>query len=78
MTEENDVTEDVAKLVTTKPEAEIAADILQRANEGLAPILAIFDEAARHGFFLRWDAIQPTAPHFRHGVLGLRIEKHYR
>jgi hypothetical protein len=65
-------------LVTTRPEADVAADLKRRADEALAPLAALLDEAAANGLLIRWDAIAPSAPYFRHAVIGLRIEKHYK
>lgn len=64
-------------LVTTKPESEIAADIKRRLEEAMAPVCALMDEAAGHGLLIRWDAIAPKPPTFKHAIHGPRIEKHY-
>lgn len=67
----------VARLVPTKSEAEIAADLKRRVDAAMEPVMALFDEAAQHGLLIQWDTIAPAAPYFRHGVRGLRVAKHY-
>ena len=65
------------KLVTTRPEAEVAADLKRRLEEAMVAVTKLFDEATQHGLVIQWDAIQPAPPFFRHEVRGLRIVKHY-
>jgi hypothetical protein len=64
-------------LVTTKPEADIAADLKAKLEAALAPVCDLFDEATRHGLMVQWDAIAPGPPFLRHAVRGLRLVKHY-
>jgi hypothetical protein len=42
-------TEQVVQLVTTRSDAEIAADLRKRLLQEVRPVLAIFDEAASYG-----------------------------
>lgn len=67
----------VAQLVTTKPEAEIAADLKRRIEEALKPVCELCDEAAHHGLMVQWDALAAGPPTMRHAVRGLRLVKHY-
>lgn len=65
------------KLVTTKPEAEIAADLKAEMMEAMKPALEIMDRAAREGLIIQWDALGRTPPFFNHQIQGLRVVKHY-
>jgi hypothetical protein len=67
----------VVQLVTTKSDAEIAAELKARLQEAFKPVLAIFDEAATHGLAIRWDAIKPVSPRYKHEVTGLNIIKYF-
>ena len=67
----------VAKLVTTKPEAEIAADIKRRLEEAFLPVLELIDEANRAGLWVRFDAIGAQPPTMKNKIVGLRLERHY-
>lgn len=67
----------IVNLVTTKSDAEIAADIKARIIEAAAPLCAIFDEAAAQGLGVQWDSILPAAPYFKHAINGLKIVRHY-
>lgn len=69
--------ETVARLVPTKCEADIAADLKRRIDEAFGPVLALMDEAATHGFFVRWDGIVPKPPFLKHGLVNLRLERHF-
>ena len=73
MSQENEV----AKLVPTKPEAEIAAELKARVTALEAQLCEIFDDAAKAGLSIQWDAIAPGPPFFRHGIRGLRVVKTY-
>lgn len=73
----DDSADNVAKLVTTRPDAEIAADIKARVTAAMDPVLAIFDEAARAGLMIQWDNLAPSPPFYRHRIGGLRIVKHF-
>lgn len=68
---------DIAQLITTRPEADIAADLKKRIEAALEPLAVLFDEAAQHGLLVQWDGILPGPPYFRHAVRGLRLVKHY-
>lgn len=68
---------EVVLLMTTKPEAEYAAEMKKRLTEALAAVMPLFDEAAANGLSIQWDSIAPQAPRFRHGVNGLRLVKVY-
>ena len=69
-------TEPVVQLVTTRSDAEIAADIKQRLLAAMRPVLAIFDEAASHGLTIQWDGISPLQPRYKHELTGLRLVKY--
>lgn len=70
--------EPVAKLVTTRPEADVAADLKRRLEDALDPVSALIDEAAKAGFLAQWDGfIAGPPPHFRHRPNNLRIVKVY-
>jgi hypothetical protein len=66
----------VVQLVTTRSDAEIAADLKRRLLEAFKPVLEIFDEAATSGLAIQWDNIKPIAPRYKHEVNGLRIIKY--
>lgn len=61
----------------TKPEAEIAADLLKRGREALKPLCALMDEAAAHGLIIGWEAITAGPPFLRHEPRGLKVIKQY-
>lgn len=42
------------KLIPSKPESEIAADLIRRARQALVPCLAIMEEAIREGLMIHW------------------------
>ena len=65
----------VVQLVTTRSDAEIAADLKQRLLEAFKPVLEIFDEASSSGLAIQWDNIKPVSPRYKHEVNGLRIVK---
>lgn len=67
----------VAKLVPTKSDADIAADLKAQITAAMVPVLAIFDEAAKHGLLIQWDQINPGPPYFRHDIRGLRVVKQF-
>ncbi len=66
----------VVQLVTTRSDAEIAADIKRRLLVAFKPALEIFDEAAASGLAIQWDNIKPVSPRYKHEVNGLRIVKY--
>lgn len=68
---------DIVALVTTKGEAEIAAELKERIKEALVPVLKIMDEAAAHGLLVQWDGLSPAPPFMKHTVVGLRLVKYY-
>jgi hypothetical protein len=67
----------VTKLVTTRPEAEIAADLKQRLEKAIEPVAALIDEAAAQGLLVQWDGFAAGPPFFKHRPLNLRLVKHY-
>ena len=67
----------IAQLVTTKPEAEIAADLKARIVEALGPVTELMDEAALHGLLVQWDGLSPQPPFFKHRVINLRLVRNY-
>jgi hypothetical protein len=69
-------TEPVVQLVTTRSDAEIAADLKQRLLQEIRPVLAIFDEAASYGLTIQWDGISPLSPRYKHELTGLRVVKY--
>jgi len=70
------MTDEVVKMVPTKPEAEIAADLKARTGAALEPIAALMAEVARAGLLVQRDNISPDA-FGRFHVNGLRVVKHY-
>ncbi len=68
--------ESIVQLVTTRSDAEIAADLKRRMLEDIRPVLQIFDEAAEAGLVVQWDGIKPQLPRYKHEMLGLRIVKY--
>jgi hypothetical protein len=66
----------VVQLVTTRSDAEIAADLKRRLLEAFKPVLEIFDEASSSGLAIQWDNIKPVSPRYKHEVNGLRIVKY--
>jgi len=66
----------VVQLVTTRSDAEIAADIKRRLLEAFKPVLEIFDEASTSGLAIQWDNIKPVSPRYKHEVNGLRVVKY--
>lgn len=68
--------ESIVQLVTTRSDAEIAADLKRRMMEDIRPVLQIFDEAAEAGLVVQWDSIKPQLPRYKHELLGLRIVKY--
>ena len=66
----------VVQLVTTRSDAEIAADIKRRLLEAFKPVLEIFDEASTSGLAIQWDNIKPVSPRYEHEVNGLRVVKY--
>lgn len=67
--------DEVARLVPTKSDAEIAADIKRRFDEAMIPVTAIMDEAVAQGLVVQFDGIMLAPPFYRHRVLGVRIIK---
>lgn len=70
------MTDNVAKMIPTRPEAEIAAEIKDKMTAALEPVAALMAEAARSGLLVAWDSISPDA-FGRFHVHGLKIVKHY-
>ena len=69
---------EIAKLVTTRPEAEVAADLKRRVEEALAPVCALMDEAATQGLQVQFDNIAYHGPPMmKHKVNGLRVVRCY-
>ena len=68
---------DIIRMVPKPTEAERAAEIKRRLTDAMAPVMAIFDEAAQAGLMVQWDSISPVAPMWRHQVVNLRIIKTY-
>jgi hypothetical protein len=71
-----DQQEPVVQLVTTRSDAEIAADLKQRLLQAMRPVLQIFDEAAEAGLTIQWDGISPLSPRYKHQLTGLKIVKY--
>lgn len=66
------------RLVTTKPEVEIAQDLKHRTEEAMKPVLELMDEAAQHGLMIAWQACAPVPPYNRFGIVGgIKINKQY-
>ena len=45
----------VASIVPTKPDKELAEEFKQRTIEALRPLMAILDEATKHGFHVNFN-----------------------
>jgi hypothetical protein len=73
---DSDQQEPVVQLVTTRSDAEIAADLKQRLLQAMRPVLQIFDEAAEAGLTIQWDGISPLSPRYKHQLTGLKIVKY--
>lgn len=71
------MTESVPKLVPTRPEAEVAADIKRRFEEACLPIAALMDEAAASGLQVQWDGFSVGPPNMRFHLIGLKLVKFY-
>jgi hypothetical protein len=70
--------DDPIRLVPTRSEADIAADIKRKIEEAYVPVCAIMDEAGREGFQVLFDnIIYQGPPQMRHKVNGLRLVKVY-
>jgi hypothetical protein len=72
----NETEEPVVQLVTTRSDAEIAADLKRRLLEAMRPVLAIFDEAAASGLTIQWEGISPVSPRYKHELTGLKVVKY--
>jgi hypothetical protein len=68
--------EPIAKLVSTRPDADIAADIRAKMESAYAPVLRILDEATAAGFQVTCAAGPDYAG--RHQIVNLTIAKVYR
>jgi hypothetical protein len=66
----------VVQLITTRSDAELAADLKRRLLGAFKPVLEIFDEASTAGLAIQWDNIKPVSPRYKHEVNGLRIIKY--
>lgn len=71
------MSDEPVKLVSTKPETEIAADLKRRIEEALVPVCALMDEAAAQGLQVVWDGIGMGPPFMRHRANNLRLIKSY-
>lgn len=69
--------ENIATLVTTRPESEIALDLKRRAAEALEPLARLMDEAAANGLQITWDNFFVGPPLMRFHVNNLRVVKNY-
>jgi hypothetical protein len=67
----------VAKLVTTKSDAELAAELKERFAVAMGPVLELFDEAAAAGLAIQFDGINRMPPNFRHLIVNPRVVKIY-
>lgn len=74
--DQDESSEPVVQLVTTRSDAEIADDLRRRMMEDIRPVLQLFDEAAEAGLVIQWDAIKPVLPRYKHELTGLRIVKY--
>jgi hypothetical protein len=68
---------DLVAVTSIRPEAEIVADLKERAARCLLELGQVMDDAARAGFALRWAAINFNSYTFRHEVVDLHLEKRY-
>lgn len=65
----------VATLVPTKSDAEIAADLKRRVVEAYQPLLALFDEAHAAGFEINCNS--GLTPIGKHMIMQLRVARVY-
>ena len=65
------------RLVVTRSDAEIAADIKSRIEEAARPLLDLLDEAQAAGLIVQFDGIGPTPPYFKHRIINPRVSKVY-
>lgn len=64
----------VVQLVRTKSEADVAAELKAKVAEAFKVVCAAMDEAASHGFAVRWAAFAPNMIG-RHEVVDLHLIK---
>ena len=64
---------EVAQLVTTKSDKEIAVDLRDRLHVALAPVLALLDEGFANGLVLQYTCAM--GPFGRHVVQGVAVVK---
>jgi hypothetical protein len=65
----------IAKLVPTKPDAEVAADLKRRAVEIYQPVLELCTEAHSLGFEVQ--VMSGMGPLGKHIITGLKVAKVY-
>lgn len=65
------------KLVVTRPESEIAADLKRRMAEALQPVYELMREANQAGLVIQFDTIAPAPPTMQYIAHGLRVVKIY-
>jgi hypothetical protein len=59
-----------------KSEAEVVADLKQRAAKAFVELCAVMDEAARAGFRVQWQSVNVNL-FLHHEVLDLHLVKRY-
>jgi hypothetical protein len=74
--EPSDDRSNIAQLVPTKPDADIAAELKAKIAEALKPVCALIDEAAAAGFLVNWTNIHPNAFGKRE-VIDLHLVKRF-
>jgi hypothetical protein len=77
MPSEEEAREPIARLMPTRSDGDIAAELKARVAEAMKPVLAIFDEAVAAGLVIHWDTIAPAPPFFKHQIHGLKLVKHF-
>ena len=68
--------ENVTKLITTKPDAELAAEFKQRVIKEYEPLLALFDEINVAGFECQFQ-VGKGGPLGKQMILSMNITKVY-
>lgn len=67
---------EVARLVSTRPDAEVAAELRARITEAFGPVLKILDDAVAAGLEVNFQ-IGREAPYYGYRITQLRISRHF-
>jgi hypothetical protein len=74
---ENSMNSDPINLVTTRPDSEVAAELLKRAEDIFDQLGCLMDDANAAGLALAFAGMQLQAPMNRHRVVNLSVVKHF-